>query len=345
MSSLVTATPFFTLADGTTLSFTGPADRYHKNIAAIELLRQLQAHRRAPEDLTDDERLTLAHYTAFGESALLSRALGQDATDLDGLVSLDEQRALKRASLNAFYTSEEVLRAKWAALLPMLAALPGPISILEPAFGIGNYVAAMPLDIRERAQITAVELDQVSSQIAHYLHPDVTLYGGQGFEETELPEGQYDLVISNVPFGNDQIFDPRMKEDYLTRTIHDYFIARALMLVRPGGLVAVITSYGTLDKRDSRVRAWLAQRAELIRAVRLPQGAFRANAGTECGADLLLFRRYQVDEQPSANANWIETACSACRSWTTTAADTSPSRHASVPARSRSLTTRPRGCA
>jgi adenine-specific DNA methylase len=166
----------------------------------------------------------------------------------------------------------------------------------------------MPPALRGRAQITAVELDHVSSQIAAYLHPDVTLHAGQGFEATELPTDHYDLVISNVPFGNDMIFDPRMTEDELTRTIHDYFIARAITLVRPGGIVAVLTSYGTLDKRDGRVRDWIAARAQLVRAVRLPQGAFSANAGTECGADLLIFRRYGVGEQPLEAPTWTETA-------------------------------------
>ncbi len=308
MTSVV-ATPFFTLTDGTTLTFAGAGDRYQKNVAAIQLLRQLQQERRGPQDLSDAERLALAHYSAFGESALLRRAFGDEARgDLDGLVSEAERNALKRASLNAFYTSQDVLTAKWAALLPLLEAIPGTIKVLEPAFGVGNYIAAMPLALRERAQITAVELDTVSSQIAAYLHPDVTLFGGQGFEETGLPEGEYDLVISNVPFGNDKIFDPRMTEDYLTRTIHDYFIARSMTLVRPGGIVAVITSFGTMDKRDTRMRAWIAQRARLLRAVRLPQGAFRANAGTECGADILIFRRYAADEQPVENPTWIETA-------------------------------------
>ena len=309
--SVVTEHPCFTLTDGVSLTFAGQADRYQKNVQAIRLLRSLQAQGRAPTELTDDERLTLAHYTAFGESALLNRAFGDNARgDLDDLVSVTERNALKRASLNAFYTSEEVLAAKWAALIPMLAPLQ-TFTMLEPAFGIGNYVAAMPLELRQRAQITAVELDQVSSQIAAYLHPDVTLHGGQGFEETALPIDHYDLVVSNVPFGQDKVFDARMPHDYLTRTIHDYFIARALTLVRPGGIVAVITSYGTLDKRDARVRTWIAQRAQLIRAVRLPQGAFRANAGTECGADILIFRRYAEGEQPSAAPTWTETAMAA----------------------------------
>jgi hypothetical protein len=307
--SSVSVTPFFTLTDGRTgLAFAGQGDRYRKNLAAIRLLRQLQRDARTPQELTDAERFTLAHYTAFGDSALLRRAFGNEASDLDGLVSADEVATIKRTSLTAFYTSTDVLQAKWAALTPILEQLPGTITMLEPSVGIGNYIASMPLSLRARAQITAVELDRVSSQIATYLHPDMQLFAGQGFEEIDLPENAYDLVISNVPFGNDKVFDPRMPHDYLTRTIHDYFIARALLLVRPGGLIAVITSYGTLDKRDSRVRAWIAERAELISAVRLPQGAFNNNAGTACGADLLIFRRYADDIPPRPNPAWVETA-------------------------------------
>ncbi len=159
--------PFFTLTDGTTLAFSRPGrplpQEHPRHSAAAPAAGEPA---RPPADLTHDERLTLAHYSAFGESALLRRALGADASDLDGLISTEEARALKRASLNAFYTSEAVLHAKWAALMPMLEQLPGPIRVLEPAFGIGNYVATMPLAVRQRAQITAVELDRITSQIA-----------------------------------------------------------------------------------------------------------------------------------------------------------------------------------
>ena len=124
--------PCFTLTTGQSLAFAGVADRYQKNVRAITLLRELQAAGRAPDTLSDDERLTLAHYSAFGESALLRRAFGDDARgDLDDLVSASERNALKRASLNAFYTSQEVLDAKWAALAPLLAALPGTLTMLE----------------------------------------------------------------------------------------------------------------------------------------------------------------------------------------------------------------------
>jgi len=163
--------------------------------------------------------------------------------------------------------------------------------MLEPAFGIGMFVASMPLDIRQRAAITGVELDIVSSDIARFLHPDVTMIGGTGFEEATLPSDHFDLVITNVPFNGSKVFCPGFTEAYLKRCLHDFFIARAIQLTRPGGIVCVLTSYGTLDKRDARTRAWIAERAELITALRLPQGAFERNSGTLCGADLLIFRR------------------------------------------------------
>jgi adenine-specific DNA methylase len=149
----------------------------------------------------------------------------------------------------------------------------------------------MPLDIRQRAAITAVELDIVSSDIAAFLHPDVMVIGGTGFEDAKLPNDTYDLVITNVPFNGNKVFFPGFKEDYLKRCLHDFFIARSIQLTRPGGIVCVLTSYGTMDKRDERTRAWIAERADLITALRMPQGAFEANSGTQCGADLLIFRR------------------------------------------------------
>ena len=289
----------------TPLSFNGQADRYHKNLAAIRLLRQLQTSGYRPETLTDEQRHTLAHYSAFGESALLIRALNDN--DLDVLLSEADKNAIARASLTAFYTSPEVLHVLWGALAPALRAMQGPIRMLEPAFGVGMFVATMPQDIRQRSEITAVELDRVSSEIAGYLHPDVQLYGGQGFEETELPDASFDLVVGNVPFGDLPVFDPRISEPILKRTIHDYFVARSIHLTRPGGLVAILTSYGTLDKRDNRFRKWLAQRAELVTAIRLPQGVFSENAGTQCGADLLILRRLSTNQSSTVEASWIET--------------------------------------
>jgi|GEM_PF-6945703 len=280
----------FTLTDGTTLHFNGSVDRYKKNLAAIRLLRQLQMEERNPHHLTDDERQTLAHYSAFGESQLLTRAIERDAEFTD-LTTAEERSRISYAALTAFYTPQEVLNVIWNALAPALRDGPGTIQMLEPAFGVGMFVASMPMDIRQRSAITGVELDIVSSDIARFLHPDVTMIGGTGFEEADLPKDHFDLVITNVPFNGSTVFFPGFTEAYLKRCLHDFFIARAIQLTRPGGIVCVLTSYGTMDKRDARTREWIAERADLITALRLPQGAFERTSGTLCGADLLIFRR------------------------------------------------------
>lgn len=280
----------FTLTDGTALQFGGAADRYQKNIAAIRCLRHMQQEARDPANLTAEERLTLAHYSAFGESQLLTRAIEHDAT-FQELTSATERHAITRSALTAFYTPQDLLHRIWSALAPALRQLPGSLQILEPAVGIGMFVATMPMDIRQRAEIAAVELDPIASDIAHLLHPDLHLHGRTRFEEATLPADHFDLVISNVPFSGNRVFFPGFAEPFLKRCLHDFFIARSLTLTRPGGVVCVLTSYGTLDKHDDRMRAWMAARADLITALRFPQGAFADNSGTHCGADLLIFRR------------------------------------------------------
>lgn len=304
----------FTLTTGEPLLFRGQADRYHKNIAALQLLRQLQHDEVSAADLTDDQRRTLAHYSAFGESALLTRAF-ERGDDLTALINDTEGNHIKRTALTAFYTPQDLAAALWEAIAPAcreIIATYGVIRILEPAAGAtGVFIATMPLDIRQHAEITAVELDLVSSQIFGYLHPDVRLIGGTGFEDAALDEGAFDLMISNVPFGDYKVAYPAFKEIYLRRPLHDFFIARALTLVRPGGIVATLTSYGTLDKRDERWRLWMAQRAHLLAAVRIPQGFSQENSGTVCGADLLIFRRAVPDERMPNRPDWTETMVSA----------------------------------
>ncbi len=277
----------FTLTDGRWLEFGGQGDRYRKNMAALRLMRQLQAENRPA---TPDEQWLLAHYSAFGESALLNRAIDDD-TEFQALTSQAERHAITEAALTAFYTPQEFLDILWDTLAPVLRAYSGTLHILEPAFGVGMFVATMPMDIRQRSNITAIELDQVSSDIAGYLHPDVNLLKATAFEDAVLEDGTYDLVVSNVPFSGTKVFYPPFAEPYLKRCLHDFFIARSIQLVRPGGLVCVLTSYGTMDKADERTREWIAERADLVAALRLPQGAFASNSGTMCGADLLIFCR------------------------------------------------------
>lgn len=293
-----TTSDFFTL-NGKTLTFGKQADRYRKNIAAVKLLRHLQEEGLTGSALTEEQRFELAHYSAFGESALLNRAFsGEKKSALVNMTSEREQAAIRRTSLTAFYTPQDILDVFWSAVTPSIQTVierGETLSMLDPSFGAtGMFVATMPVELRQQSRIVAVELDQLSSQIAALLHPDVMLHGSQGFEAADLSEDTFDLVMSNVPFGSKVMFDPEMV-DFAKTTIHDYFLARSLKLVRRGGIVAIITSYGTMDKRDSRFRRWVAERAQLLRAVRLPQGAFSANSGTECGADLLIFRRREVD--------------------------------------------------
>jgi N12 class adenine-specific DNA methylase len=296
----------------TPLEFGSASQRYTKNLAALRLLRQLEAERREPGALTPDEQRTLAHYSAFGVSSLLARAFpAQHQYHAQGeiaeLLSEDEQASVKRTALTAFYTPIPVIQAIWDAFMRAGLAALDPIRILEPSAGVGNFIAAMPPDIRGRAEITAVELDRASGAILRYLHPDARVYAGVGFQEVDLPHDYFDLAISNIPFGEFKVHDPRIPHDFLRRTIHDYFFGRALQLVRPGGIIAFLTSYGTLDKKDSRMRRWLATQAELIGAVRLPNGVFRENAGSESATDLLILRKYREGDKPQ-DAPWTMAA-------------------------------------
>ncbi len=292
------------------LSFTGAADRFAKNIAALTLLTELERTGRAP---SDEERRTLAHYTAFGESANLNRLFQWSQAerrftvhpDYATLLSDTEATHLRRAALTAFYTPLDVVHAIWRAVERLgIMDLEHP-RIVEPALGVGHFISAMPPALRARAEITAVELDPISARIARQLHPDLTLHGGVGFEAVDLPANGFDLAISNVPFGDLAIHDPVI-DPALRRTIHDYFFAKALRIVRPGGLVVFLTSWGTLDKQTPTVRQWLARHATLIGAFRLPNGIFRGISGSESATDLLILQKRAAPAE--AAPRWLRLA-------------------------------------
>ncbi|MFV9506456.1 MAG: hypothetical protein AB4911_18050, partial [Oscillochloridaceae bacterium umkhey_bin13] len=301
------ALPFF-LAPAD-LSFAGSADRFHKNLAALQLVHELETTGRAA---TDAERLVLAHYSAFGESALLNRLFRYDPTThryallpaYAAFLSPDDARALRSAALTAFYTPLDLIAAIWQAVIQLgLDHLEQP-RILEPAAGVGHFISAMPPNLRARAAITAVELDPVSARILRHLHPDVTLHAGIGLEQTDLPPAWFDLVISNVPFGAFRVHDPHVPPA-LCHQIHDYFIAKALHLVRPGGLVVCLTSWGTLDKQAQAVRTFLAEQATLLGAFRLPNGVFASTSGSASATDLLIL---QKKPQPAPETpSWLAT--------------------------------------
>ncbi|MBF0634476.1 MAG: class I SAM-dependent methyltransferase, partial [Nitrospinae bacterium] len=169
--------------------------------------------------------------------------------------------------------------------------------VIEPALGAGHFIGHMPPTMKSNSRITGVEIDDLTGRIANKLYPEADIRI-QGFEKVKFPDNYFDLAISNVPFGDYKLHDPRY--DKLKLRIHDYFFAKSLDIVRPGGLVMFVTSKGTLDKKDSYVRDYMAKRAELIGAIRLPNDAFKKNANTEVTTDIVILRKYAEGEKPKS---------------------------------------------
>lgn len=260
------------------------SDRFGDSIRAIELAKRLLAEHRAP---TPEEKRILVRYTGWG-------ALPQVFTDagspqyqrLASLLTPDELLAARRSTPNAHYTSREVVQFMWKALARL--GFKGG-RVLEPALGVGHFIGLAPTEWP--ISWVGVELEPIAGTIAQLLYPKALVHLGR-FEEAVLPSNWSDVVISNVPFGGYPVDDSHLKlPNYVESTIHDFYFAKALELVRPKGVVAFITSVGTMDKRNTRVREYLAKRARLLAAFRLPTGTFWANAGTDVDTDIILLQK------------------------------------------------------
>ena len=274
----------FHFANNQPLTWSGPAEKAKGNLAAIQLARQLAAKERAanPEELT-----SLSRYVGWGHTEVLNYAL--DKLDLLKLLSEDEWDAVKASTLNAHYTAIPVIAAIWRGMERLGIGKLEQAQVLDPSAGVGHFKSATPPDLREKCSWTEVELDTLTALILGKLHPESKVFAA-GYEDVNLPKGFFDIALSNVPFGNyPVIFDglPR----HLCTSIHDFFFARSLDLLRPGGVMAFITSRYTLDKKDDKVREYLAEHSDLLAAIRLPNNAFMANAGTEVVTDLLFLRK------------------------------------------------------
>ena len=263
----------------------GPKAKYKANMEAIHLLQTLEKEERlaAPE-----EQEILSRYVgwggipqAFEES---NSSWADEYLELKNTLSPEEYRAARASTLNAFYTSPTVIRSMYEALENM-GLKQG--NILEPSCGVGNFMGLIP-ESMGKANMYGVELDSVSGRIAKQLYQKNKI-AVQGFEETSYPDSFFDCVIGNVPFGAYQVSDRRYDRHHFM--IHDYFIAKSLDLVRPGGVVAVVTSSGTMDKQNPAVRQYIANRAELLGAIRLPNNAFQRNANTSVVSDILFFQK------------------------------------------------------
>ena len=263
----------------------GAKTKFHNNVAAIQTLKQVEAEGRLA---TSEEQEILSRYVGWGG---LPQAFDGDNSqwaeefaELKGLLSPEEYEAAKATTLNAHYTSPTVIQAIYQAVENM-GFRTG--NILEPSCGIGNFFGLVPESMKD-SRLYGVELDSLTGRIAQQLYQQSSI-AVQGFEDTELPDSFFDLAIGNVPFGSYSLHDKRYDKYHFL--IHDYFFAKTLDKVRPGGIVAFITSKGTLDKQNPSVRKYIAERAELIGAIRLPNNAFLANAGTQVTTDILFLQK------------------------------------------------------
>ena len=271
-----------------------PSQRYANNVAAIRLLKQVEAENRLA---TAEEQEVLSSYVGWGGLADCFDPKHSRYEELKGLLSETEYAAARESTLTAFYTPPVVIRSIYAALGQM-GFRQG--NVLEPACGIGHFLGMLPESMAE-SKLYGVELDDISGRIARQLYPRSSI-SVRGYEKMDFPDNFFDVAVGNVPFGQFKVQDRRY--DRLNLSIHEYFFAKTLDKVRPGGVVAFVTSSYTMDKRTGNVRKYIAQRAELLGAIRLPNDTFKAAAGTEVVSDILFLQKRDrmVDIEP----DWVQ---------------------------------------
>ena len=269
-------------------------EKYAANVAAIRLLKRIESEERlaAPE-----EQEVLSRYVGWGGLADCFDERHHKYQELKALLDEDEYTAARASSLTAFYTSPVIVDAMYRALAQM-GFQTG--NILEPACGIGNFIGMLP-ETMAGSKAYGVEIDSISGRIAQQLYQNSSI-AVDGFEKVQMPDSFFDVAIGNVPFGDFKVLDRRYDKNHWL--IHDYFFGKALDKVRPGGIVAFITSKGTMDKENSAVRRYLAQRADLIGAIRLPDNAFKRNAGTEVTSDILFLQKR--DRMTDIEPDWVQ---------------------------------------
>ena len=280
-----------------TLGVGGAKEKFRNNMAAINLLHELELENRLA---TPEEQETLSKYVGWGGLSMAfdenNAAWANEFQELYASLSPEEYRAAMESTLTAFYTPPVVIKGMYEAIA-RLGFSEG--SILEPSCGTGNFFGLLP-DSMAGSKLHGVEIDELTGRIAKQLYQKANI-AVQGFEETKLPDDHFDVVIGNVPFGDFKVNDSRYNAQKFL--IHDYFFAKALDKVRTGGVVAFITSKGTMDKASPEVRKYIAQRAELLGAIRLPDNTFRANAGTEVTSDILFLQKR--DRITDIELDWV----------------------------------------
>ena len=270
-----------------------PSEKYAANAAAIRTLKQIEAEERLA---TPEEQEILSRYVGWGSLADCFEETSPHYEELKSLLYLEEYAAARASTLTAFYTPPVVIRGIYKALSQM-GFTQG--NILEPSCGTGNFLGLLPADMAG-SKAYGVELDSISGRIAQQLYQNASV-SVNGFETVQMPDSFFDVAVGNVPFGDFKVLDRRYDKHHWL--IHDYFFGKALDKVRPGGVIAFVTSKGTMDKENSAVRRYLAQRADLIGAIRLPDNTFKRNAGTEVTSDVIFLQKR--DHITDLEPDWV----------------------------------------
>lgn len=257
-----------------------PLEKYQDNIAAIKTLKQLETENRTA---TPEEQEILSKYTGWGGMAKVFELGNSHYDEVKGLLTNDEYAAARKSAMSAFYTSPVIIKEIYSKLSDMGFSKG---KLLEPSCGVGNFIGMIPQDMQ--AKITGIELDSLTGRIAKKLYPEAQIQIC-GFENSNLKSESFDVAVGNVPFGDIRVYDKKYNKENLL--IHDYFFSKSLDMVKPGGVVAFITSKGTLDKRNDTARRLLAEKADFLGAIRLPNNAFKANAGTEVTSDIIFLQK------------------------------------------------------
>jgi len=292
----------YRITDEDRLGAGGPKQKFSQNLKAIEIVRALDAEDRPA---SPDEKAMLVKYVGWGAMPQVfdvdSTSWHQEQIRLSEILSDEEHRSARATTLNAHYTAPVVIRSMYEAAQRF--GFQGG-QVLEPASGIGHFIGLMPEEMLRRSTVAGIEIDPLTARIAKALYPDADIRQ-QPFEKSKLADDSFDLAISNVPFGDYTVHDTRWNQYKFP--IHDYFFPAALDKVRAGGLLMFITSRHTMDKLDPTMRELLAAKAEFLGAIRLPNDAFKKNAGTEVTTDIVMLRKLRAGEMPASSA-WTATA-------------------------------------
>lgn len=296
----------FAITDADEIGTGGQKTKFRNNVAAIRLLRELTEQNRPA---TRDEQATLAKWVGWGglraafprEDGSTTKGWEKEAAELKELLNEAEYKAAEASTRNAHYTSPEVVSAIWS-IAKRLGFKGG--QVLEPSVGAGNFLGLMPGDFRRGANVTGVELDHITGGIAKNLYPKANIQAPLGFQDLTVPDGWFDLAIGNPPFGSERLYDAE-RRNLNKFSIHNFFFAKSVDALKPDGVLAMVVTNYFLDASDTRARAYIADRADLVGAIRLPNNAFLKNAGTEVTTDIIVLKK-RADGAPAGDRSWVD---------------------------------------